>query len=241
MNRVRGFTLIELLVVIAIISILAAIVVPRVGKWILRAQMTKAYSEVKGIELSLSKMLMDAGRSDFSQMFDNATLNLVRSNREYASAKLYELLRQGREADAGLRPEVAAKLGTSYMEVPLDPWDQRYQFFPGPWPTGVIQLRCYRSSLDPSAPDRLDPNYDNFRYIYNANAKAYEDNRLPGNPVPDNADGYPAPRDLPFYVWSMGANMVDDQLWSAPDSGYKGGGDDINNWDKEQGWETFYN
>lgn len=241
MKRAKGFTLIELLVVIAIISILAAIVVPRIGKWILRAQMTKAYSEVKGIELSLSKMLMDAGRSDFSQMFDLPTLNLVRADREYASEKLYELLRQGRDANAGLRPEVKNKLGTSYMDVPLDPWDNRYQFYPGTWPGGDIALRCYRSSIDPDAPGRLDPNYDNFRYLYDADTKAYEDARIPGNPPPDGLDGFPAPKDLPFYVWSLGANLVDDQLWSSPDGGYKGGGDDINNWDNQQGWDTFYN
>lgn len=34
MNRRTGFTLVELLVVIAIISILAAIVVPNVARWI---------------------------------------------------------------------------------------------------------------------------------------------------------------------------------------------------------------
>lgn len=239
MKRVRGFTLIELLVVIAIITILAAIVVPRVSSWIGRARMAKAVSEIGSIELALTKMLSDAGRSDMSQMFGPATVTQLRAaNAEYNSRILYEILRRGRNADADLRPEVKKRMGTTYLDLPLDPWDNRYQFFPGPWPTDValqpIRLRCYRSGEG----DRLDPGYVPYRY--DAARKLEEDARRPGNPPPDDAYGYPALRDEPFYVWSVGANLLDDQLWSTPDPGYEGGGDDINSWDSESGWDSFY-
>ncbi len=255
MKRTLGFTLIELLVVIAIISILAAIVVPRVGTWISRANMTRAASEVRGIDLALSRMLSDAGRRDFSQMFSQQTVARLRqANEQYNTFVLYELLRNGRTANAdghvdfggpgvGLVEGVRTQLGTQYMDVPLDPWDQRYQFFPGPWPTGEpIVLRSYRSGIG----DRLDPDYQ--PYVYNQDRRAEADARIPGNPRADDLYGFPAPRDLPFYIWSKGQNMLDDQEWwrlvengNRPERGYEGGGDDINNWDNQSGWETFYN
>jgi hypothetical protein len=52
--------------------------------------------------------------------------------------------------------------------------------------------------------------------------------------------------DASFYVWSLGANLQSDQeLWAIsgapkPTNTYRGGGDDINNWDKNSGWQGFY-
>jgi len=238
MRSAKGFTLVELLVVIAIISILAAIAVPQITRWISKAQLAKAVAEVESIELALNKMLTDSGRRDFSQMVDSATLSAMKADLDYSNKVMYELLRQGRNADAGLLPPVRKKLGTSYMEIPLDPWDNRYQFFPGPWnpADGPIQLRAYREGEG----DRYDPAaYQPYRY--NATRKFEEDNIIPGNPPPDGQFGFPAPIDMPFYVWSLGANLEDDQLWAAPETGFEGGGDDINNWDNQSGWSLFYN
>ena len=64
----KGFTLVELLVVIAIISILAAIVVPRITTYISKANMARALSEIKGAELGVQKLLTDAGKPDVRQL-----------------------------------------------------------------------------------------------------------------------------------------------------------------------------
>lgn len=284
MKRNTGFTLVELLVVIAIISILAAIVVPQVSKYIERANMTKAYTEVQSIELALQSILSETGRTGFSDMLTQNGLDAIRLDRELGSELMYELLRQGRNSPlargtAGLtingqnvgamiQQSALEKMGTQYMDVPRDPWDQLYKLYPGPWRrnwnTGVIQLRCHRANpfvdIDRTDPDYTSPNAEvvingkrmnSNAYIYTeqavwsgASTYAYEQEKLPGNPKPDDEYGYPAPKELPFYVWSTGKNMVDDQLWSTEqnfqDAGYEGGGDDINNWDNQQGWDTFY-
>ncbi|HRI89097.1 MAG TPA: prepilin-type N-terminal cleavage/methylation domain-containing protein, partial [Candidatus Hydrogenedentes bacterium] len=65
MKSKLGFTLVELLVVIAIIAILAGIVIPNVPKYINKARATRAQAEIKGIDLALTKMLTDVGRTDF--------------------------------------------------------------------------------------------------------------------------------------------------------------------------------
>ena len=72
MKSKSGFTLIELLVVIAIIAILAGIVIPNVPKYINKARATRAYAEIKGVDLALTKMLTDANRSDFKSGFFDA-------------------------------------------------------------------------------------------------------------------------------------------------------------------------
>ena len=70
MKKNRGFTLVELLVVMAIIAILASIVVPNVIRYIARARLTRAISEVSGVELSLTAIMTDAGRGNMAQLFN---------------------------------------------------------------------------------------------------------------------------------------------------------------------------
>lgn len=269
MDRKRGFTLVELLVVIAIISILAAIVVPNVSGWIDSANKAKAVSEVKNIELALTKVLSDAGRSDMTQLFEQDAADKLKGvvrdeegkvagqippDLRHNSRVLYSLLRLGREADdIGLQEDVRRKLGSFYMDAPLDPWKTQYTFVPGPWRSNSsIPFRCYR----PGEVDRFDETYipEDHAYQYTEETRLLEEQRRPGNPKADAPDkvtgnrvyGFPAPKDLPFYVWSFGANKVDDQSWyhldmtTLPELGYEGGGDDINSWDNEAGWETFY-
>ena len=80
MKRKQGFTLVELLVVMAIIAILAAIVVPNVQQYITKARMTRALSEINGIELALTAMCSDAGRANVGQLFNFNKVNLALAN-----------------------------------------------------------------------------------------------------------------------------------------------------------------
>ncbi len=180
----------------------------------------------------------------------------------------YELLRQGRDSEfikLNVDPEVRQKLGTFYMDIGKDPWGQQYNFWMGPI-RGQVPLRSFRI-VDENDPDYVeldDPNFtsDN-AYVYDAAARQAALAELPGQPRADDASfqndppfssmfpdlrayGFPAPDELPVYIWSSGPNALNDanvlmQMnrgddGNAPD--FLGGGDDPNNWDKEGGWEA---
>lgn len=255
MERKRGFTLVELLVVIAIISILAAIVVPNVARWIQRARMTRALTEVKSIELSLTKMLADADRSSLNDFFNPDTIGgLIGSTPgQYWTADqwrnattlytraTYALLREGRAAatisetvdgvgfvNYGelLTQNALTKLGTSYLDIGFDPWGNIYRIFPGPWST------------------RNGPNI--FRIYLNPD----EGSGLPGRSAqPDDLTnrvtdpdteidldvGFPAPRDKVAFIWSTGANLISGQAIYQPPATIGGqhpyAGQGINNYE----------
>lgn len=175
-SRDRGFTLIELLVVLAIIGILAGIVMPNVARYLAKAQVTAAVSEIKNADTALAGMLSDTGRSNFrsflrtdrngvglrglTDLHDNivnagnlaATASAIQAALGFYNKMFYELLRQGRESDWAaihLDPKVRRKLGTSYMDLGDDSWGNRYEFWLGVIPRGLglNVLRSYR--IDP--------------------------------------------------------------------------------------------
>jgi prepilin-type N-terminal cleavage/methylation domain-containing protein len=249
MNRSRGFTLVELLVVIAIITILAGIVTPRIMGAIDKARSTRAASEIRGAELAIVKMLADADKQGIDKFFEAGKLrklvevgveNQVAAEKMYSDV-FYELLRRGKGADFTfterylgddnglvLVPAVYRKLGTSYMDIQMDPWGANpYFFFAGPLTTNHVYgggvaspFRCERT-IDEDTP-----------YVYTEGQKAIEDGIMRGNPPFDNGLGYPSAKDLVVYIWSYGGDEVDSQT--------VGGGDDINNWDNSAGWSAFY-
>lgn len=251
----RGFTLVELLVVIAIISILAAIVVPRISVYIAKANMTKAVSEIKGAELAVQMLLSDAGKPDVRQLFTvwDTTLTLREAADVYTET-MYNLLRRGKFVDrdtngnypvfggrAVVPKVVLDKLGSGYMpELQQDPWDSRYYFFAGPYPRN--QPMPFRSYREPLVDD--DVNFQPYRY--DVQRKQELDAQVPGNPPADFvADsvgpwGFPADYTKPVYIWSLGADKIGSQGFDEPEIEKLGGGDDINNWDSKSGWQTWY-
>ena len=269
MNRKRGFTLIELLVVMAIIAILASIVVPNVAEYIERGRVTKALQEVKSIELALTSMLADAQRGDLNHLMNANTVQAYLAaqggpaQRFAAARALYNdmftsLLRFGRGVytevadvwwmeDGYLNKDVILRLGTSYLDIQVDPWGTDYQIFPGPWHgaknTNPIIYRKFTLEEGQTRQRRDD-------FILN---KSAIDTFLDyPEEFPDNVS-YPADRNKSVFVWSFGANMANSQMvyqtWDAntPSTWFTsmeaaniGGGDDINNWDTGQSWMYFY-
>lgn len=284
-----GFTLVELLAVIAIIGILASIVVPNVARYIARAKVTKAVSEIKNVETSLTGMLSDTRRSNFKDFLRNdtggkglrrlttlhngiknaqgldATAIAIQAALDFYNEMFYELLRQGADSEwviANIDPQVRTKLGTSYIDLGLDSWGNRYEFWIGAKPRDLKLniLRSYR--VKPDAPSPNDPDFgadlEDF-YIYDNAQRQKELTKLPGQPphddraymgqvdgvtgIDDHAYGYPAPKDLPVYIFSRGANLVIDAIlpiqlaenFEFPE--FFGGGDDPNSWDNASGWE----
>ncbi|MEK7354170.1 MAG: type II secretion system protein [Chloroflexota bacterium] len=62
----KGFTLIELLIVVAILGVLAAIVIPNVGRFIGRGKTEAAATELSSIQSAVQAMMTDRGLSSLT-------------------------------------------------------------------------------------------------------------------------------------------------------------------------------
>lgn len=74
-RRQKGFTLIELLVVVAILGVLAAIVLPNVGRFIGRGEAEAALSEEQNIQSAVLSMMVDNQLSELPTPVDTVATN----------------------------------------------------------------------------------------------------------------------------------------------------------------------
>jgi len=189
-----------------------------------------------------------------------ATAAILQEALDFYNTMFYELLRQGRDsewAQANIDPKVLNKLGTAYIDIGEDSWGNPYEFWIGARPRqlNLTLLRSYRV-VDGVNPNDTDFDAESDGYIWYDEQRDIEQSRLPGQPSADDDDyqaafndstvrayGQPAPKDLPVYIFSRGANLTIDavlplQLANNSDlEEFFGGGDDPNNWDNEGGWE----
>ncbi len=254
MRKKQGFTLVELLVVMAIIAILASIVVPNAIKYITRSRATKAQSEIASIELALTAMLSDAGRSDINHLFDpmkvrdflglGEDLNVAMTREIFADAQkmytatLYALLREGRialsdshtlELSTGAEP---LNFGEVLNNNVIRKLGTSYLEDLGVDPWGNM----YQIFPGPWRTKRDNSNPVPFRTYMNL-----ENSDLPGSKGAGRPDGYeldavdpetgeamtvgfPASRTKSFFIYSMGQNMVSGQMVYDP-AGYETDGE----------------
>jgi len=273
-RRVLTFRFSGIILCLGIVLLGAIIAVPNFRKWVQSSHGFPAVSEIRNIELALTKVLSDAGRSSLLDLFDPVAFektcawyeiqydaDAFEARTAICTRAAYALIISGRNAiqpDARdddimthsrkvLAVDVVDKIGTSYYpELGNDPWGNPYQFFPGPWPgnMGPVLFRAYAApGSGPSLPGDSTPTADPLTVTIAGEA--------PG------PRGHPVARHREIYIWSLGANGVSDQprydpthqyapparqhyRSDAPDE-YLGGGDDVNNWDKNQGFMSFYN
>lgn len=60
MEKQKGFTLVELMIVVVIAGILAAVVVPAYGNYVLRGKLTEASSELSAMRVKLEQYYQDS-------------------------------------------------------------------------------------------------------------------------------------------------------------------------------------
>ncbi|MFC2016445.1 type II secretion system protein [Chloroflexota bacterium] len=73
----KGFTLIELLIVVAILGVLAAVVIPNVGRFIGRGETEAAETELSNMQSAVVAMMTDCGIPQFTS---NSTLTETGTN-----------------------------------------------------------------------------------------------------------------------------------------------------------------
>lgn len=127
-RRIGGFTLIEVMVVVVILSILAAIVVPKIMDRPEQARVTKAKSDIRALE---------------------AALNLYRLDN-----MIYPTTDQGLEAlvtEPTDTPEPKNWKEGGYLDrLPADPWGNTYLYL-NPGSHGSIDI--YSGGPDPQSAD----------------------------------------------------------------------------------------
>ncbi|HUU64635.1 MAG TPA: prepilin-type N-terminal cleavage/methylation domain-containing protein, partial [Dehalococcoidales bacterium] len=76
----KGFTLIELLIVVAILGVLAAVVIPNVGRFIGRGESEAADTEFSNIQTAVVSMMVDNGLSELPAGYVDGTVIAATDN-----------------------------------------------------------------------------------------------------------------------------------------------------------------
>jgi len=72
----KGFTLIELLIVVAILGVLAAVVIPNVGRFIGRGESEASETELTNLQTAVVAMMVDNQLSTLPNPVSSATSNM---------------------------------------------------------------------------------------------------------------------------------------------------------------------
>ncbi len=243
---------------------------------LLLSRLGPAQGDIHPIESALVKTLHDSGCETLAELFTPGAVHtsaggapgvaLTTAQFQVAvsiySQSFYALLKDGRMAlnsmehlegtSVALQPllnsDRVRRLGSSYINLVLDRWGNRYNIYPGPWPDHelTIPFRIYKQ--DEATLVVQD--------VFTVMGDCIEDAGLPKGTM----RGFPAPLDKIAYIWSNGENLRSDQATYStapgetphatgacahydPENGgpeYFGGGDDINNWDIGSSWSAFY-
>lgn len=134
LGRERGFTLIELLLVLVILTVLAAVVAPKLAGRSKQARITAARTDISNLETALDSFEMDAGR--------------------------YPTTDEGLRALVERPPDVAEWHGPFIKRgTPKDPWGNLYDYkYPGDHNTNSYDL----SSAGPDGNLGTDDDIDNW-------------------------------------------------------------------------------
>ena len=76
----KGFTLIELLIVVAILGVLAAVVIPNVGRFIGRGETEAADTEFSNVQTAVISMMTDNGLSELPTGFVDGSVIAATDN-----------------------------------------------------------------------------------------------------------------------------------------------------------------
>ncbi len=130
--RILFYGTILAFVVVVLGAVFENMPVPGPFGWRPRSPATRAFAEIKGMELAVLKICVDAHVASMRELFgDDANLDAGTPQEilDRHTEWMYSVLRKGKLSDAPLKPEPRKLLGDSYMDIGNDPWKNLYVFY----------------------------------------------------------------------------------------------------------------